>query len=92
MSRNIVISHARNAIIHYNSYNVYCMSIEREAAELLSEHNIEYETVHCSMFHEEGLLITTGLIEGSLLVQYVIPVDVFFNNVKTQEDIKIYAI
>lgn len=92
MSRNIVISHARNAIIYYNKYSVYCRSITTEAEELLEQHNIKYETVICSMFHEKGLLITIGLIEGSLLVQYVIPVDVFFNNVKTQEDIKIYAI
>lgn len=45
MSRNIVILHTRNAIVHYNSYNTYCMSIRREAEELLKQYNIEYYTV-----------------------------------------------
>lgn len=92
MSRDIVIFHTRNAIIHYNSYNVYCMSIEREAAELLREHNIEYETVSCFIFREKRMCIIIGLIINTLTIPYVIPVEVFFNKVKTQEDIKLYAI
>lgn len=89
MSRNIVIAHTRNAIIHYNSYNTYCMSIKREAEELLRQYNIEYEIVDCSMIGGDGMCITIDL---DLNIPYVIPVEVFFNKVKTQEDIKIYAI
>lgn len=81
----------RQANMHYDSYFMHCSAIAREAESLLSENNIEYETVNCSMFRKKGLCITIGLIEG-LLIPYVIPVEVFFNNVKTQEDIKIYAI
>lgn len=92
MSRDKIISvYKRQANMHYDSYFMHCSAIAREAESLLSENNIEYETVNCSMFRKEGLCIIIGLIEG-LLIPYVIPVEVFFEKVKTQEDIKLYAI
>lgn len=90
MSRNIVIAHTRNAIIYYNKYNAYCSSIKREAEELLKKHNIKYEIVSCSMIPSDGMCITIDLRDN--YIPYVIPVEVFFNNIKTKEDIKLYAI
>lgn len=90
MSRNIVIVNTRNAIIHYNKYSMYCRSIMTEAEKLLEQHNIEYENVSCSMFPADGMGITVEFRDNFL--PYVIPVEVFFNNVKTKEDIKLYAI
>lgn len=42
------------------------------------------------MIYASGLCISIILNED--YVPYVIPVDVFFNKVKTQEDITLYAI
>lgn len=80
----------RQANMHYDSYFMHCSAIAREAKSLLSENNIEYETVFCSMFSADGLCISLELNDNN--IPYVIPVGVFFEYVKTQEDIKIHAI
>lgn len=80
----------RQATMHYDSYFMHCSAIAREAESLLSENNIEYETVFCSIFPADGLCISLEVNDNN--IPYVIPVEVFFNNVKTQEDIKRYAI
>lgn len=91
MWRNIRLDiYIRQANMHYDSYFMHCSAISREAESLLSENNIEYDTVFCSMFSADGLCISLELNDNN--IPYVIPVEVFFEKVKTQEDIKLYAI
>lgn len=91
MSRNKRLSiYKRQANMHYDSYFMHCSAIAREAESLLSENNIEYETVFCSMFPADGLCISLELNDNYM--PYVIPIEVFFEKIKTQEDIKRYAI
>lgn len=91
MSRNIRLAiYQRQAKMHYDSYFMHCSAIAREAESLLSENNIEYETVFCSMFPADGLCITLELNDNN--IPYVIPVEVFFEKIKTEKDIKLYAI
>ena len=91
MSRNKRLSiYKRQANMHYDSYFMHCSAIAREAESLLSENNIEYETVFCSMFPADGLCISLELNDNYM--PYVIPIEVFFEKIKTQEDIKLYAI
>lgn len=91
MSRDKIISvYKRQANMHYDSYFMHCSAIAREAKSLLSENNIEYQTVFCSMFPADGLCISLELNDDN--IPYVIPIEVFFENIKTEKDIKLYAI
>lgn len=76
--------------MHYDSYFMHCSAIAREAKSLLSENKIEYKTLICFMFYTYGLCISIRLNDDDM--RYIIPVEVFVNKVKTQEDIKIHAI
>ena len=91
MSRDKIISvYKRQANMHYDSYFMHCSAIAREAKSLLSENKIEYKTLICFMFYTYGLCISIKLNDNN--IPDVIPAEVFFEKVKTQEDIKIHTI
>lgn len=87
---NRVSIYKRQANMHYDSYFMHCKAIAREAKNMLLENNIEYNSLSCTMFPRDGLCIRLDFNDE--YIPYVIPVEVFFNKVKTQEDIKLYAI
>ena len=74
----------------YRDYEKHCGTITNWAKHILKENNIQYRKIFCSMFPESGLCIIIEL--NNTLFSYTIPVGVFFEYVKTQEDIKLYAI
>lgn len=74
----------------YRDYEKHCGTISNWAIHILKENNIEYQTIFCSMNPANGLCITIRL--NNDLFPYDIPVGVFFEYVKTQEDIKLYSI
>lgn len=91
MWRNIRLDiYKRQANMHYDSYFMHCSAIAREAKSLLSENKIEYKTLICFMFYTYGLCISIKLNDNN--IPDVIPVEVFFENIKTEKDIKLYAI
>ena len=79
-----------NAIINYQNYFYNTSQIAQEAGKMLEEKNIKYSTISCSMIPSDGLCLTIEL--SDIYTPDVVPVAVFFNYVKTKEDIKLYAI
>lgn len=88
--RAIIATEKLRVINAYRDYERSCNTISNWASYILKENNIQYRKIFCSMFPESGLCIIIKL--NNELFSYTIPVEVFFNNVKTQEDIKLYAI
>lgn len=86
----IIVIDKLGATNAYRDYEKHCRTIANWASHILEENNIEYKTIFCSMIPADGLCITIEL--NNYLFPYVIPVGVFFEYVKKQEDIKLYAI